>query len=167
MGTRAVLGGGEGSPGTGVAVLSQDLGMNSSSGCCDLPQSLGIARLVKKHFKVSSEVLPLWHRMGQGFCGLQLGDSGCRFPSPASLQLQYKAPFNPDILSLGVTGFLRLFPRKQGRKHRQEGRRGSQDLEISHMSLLSEGPGWDTISSASNLSHCSPAGIPGSQDHMM
>lgn len=68
--------------------------------------------------------------MGQGFCGLQVGDSGCRLPSPASVQLQYKALFNPEILSLGVTEFIRLFPRKQGRKHRQEGRWGPQDLEI-------------------------------------
>ena len=68
--------------------------------------------------------------MGQGFCGLQVGDSGCRLPSPASVQLQYKALFNPEILSLGVTEFIRLFPRKQERKHRQEGRWGPQDLEI-------------------------------------
>ena len=72
--------------------------------------------------------------MGQRFCGLQLGDSGCRLPSAASVQLQYKALFNPEILSLGVTEFIRLFPRKQGRKHRQEGRWGSQDLEIPRVS---------------------------------
>lgn len=105
--------------------------------------------------------------MGQGFCGLQLGDSGCRFPSPASVQLQYKTLFNPEILSLGVTEFIGLFPRKQRRKHRQEGRWGSQDLEIPRVSLFSGAALGHDLLGFQPFTQCSPVGIPGSQDQMM